>query len=455
MKSQRKRAPYITRLKYACKWLFSRDTAYHLGKEVYSLGLTGINEYKCCKNKTGELAIYQWAKQLLSNVKPYTNGFKFKKRKYIIMYMAKKLSREELIRRIRILENVNKRQKKKINEIEQINDAQREIIKIYVPKIKKETLKKVKEQKCSSMSWRKFLKGIGINRSTFYLKHVEKTISARDEFLVKLVRLLWIKSNFVYGRDKLLIDVNDELNKKRLPTITDAIIRRIMILAKVKSIVVRKTKKRCDPKNTNFKTKNLIKRNFVATSKHQKIFTDVTYLATPTGYFYISSALDTYDNKICSWNISVNNDEKLILSTFLPLKGNLQNCIVHSDHGSTYTSYKYQEFLKSNNAKCSMSRVGNSLDNYPIEHHFSFLKLECLENIPFEERTLKRVKNELTNYYKWFNNSRITVWKDHNRITKPITNQIHLDKNDEKYTILNLQISEYNMKSKIGPQILS
>ncbi|GHU50019.1 hypothetical protein FACS189459_3120 [Bacilli bacterium] len=47
----------------------------------------------------------------------------------------------------------------------------------------------------------------------------------------------------------------------------------------------------------------------------------------------------------------------------------------------------------------SMSRLGNSLDNYPIEHHFSNLKCECLRKIDISERTLSRIKSEMTKYY--------------------------------------------------------
>jgi putative transposase len=54
-----------------------------------------------------------------------------------------------------------------------------------------------------------------------------------------------------------------------------------------------------------------------------------------------------------------------------------------------------------------MSRLGNSLDNYPIEHHFSFLKQECLNFIKWNDRNFKNVYRNIKDYYKWFNNERI------------------------------------------------
>ena len=53
------------------------------------------------------------------------------------------------------------------------------------------------------------------------------------------------------------------------------------------------------------------------------------------------------------------------------------------------------------------ARLGNSLDNYLIEHHFSFLKQECLNFIKWNDRTFENVYQNVKKYYKWFNNERI------------------------------------------------
>ncbi|MDR1850638.1 MAG: hypothetical protein LBQ45_00720, partial [Mycoplasmataceae bacterium] len=81
--------------------------------------------------------------------------------------------------------------------------------------------------------------------------------------------------------------------------------------------------------------------------------------------------------------------------------------IIHTDHGTHYTAHEYQEWLHSHDCQCSMSRLGNSLDNYPIEHHFSNLKRECLWKIPVEERTVKQINRELDIYYNFYNTKRI------------------------------------------------
>ncbi len=48
------------------------------------------------------------------------------------------------------------------------------------------------------------------------------------------------------------------------------------------------------------------------------------------------------------------------------------NFIVHSDHGSQYSSSDYLTFMEQNNGIVSMSRIGNSLDNREIEYFFPY-----------------------------------------------------------------------------------
>ena len=53
-----------------------------------------------------------------------------------------------------------------------------------------------------------------------------------------------------------------------------------------------------------------------------------------------------------------------------------------------------------------MSRVGNSLDNRPIEFFFKILKHEYLRLIPIKERTLQKLNNEIEFITFSYNNER-------------------------------------------------
>ncbi|MDR2653759.1 MAG: IS3 family transposase, partial [Mycoplasmataceae bacterium] len=80
------------------------------------------------------------------------------------------------------------------------------------------------------------------------------------------------------------------------------------------------------------------------------------------------------------------------------IKVDISGAIIHTDHGVHYSAHEYQEWIKNHGCSCSMSRLGNSLDNYPIEHHFSFLKRECLWRISSDKINIKLVNKLLDEY---------------------------------------------------------
>jgi transposase InsO family protein len=195
------------------------------------------------------------------------------------------------------------------------------------------------------------------------------------------------------------------LKNKQIP-ITEWTMRDIMTKNNIHAKIVHKKKYR-DKKQMECKYKNLISRNWTTDEPGKKLFTDVTYFKTPSGFIYISSLIDTFDWKIIGYAISLRNDISLVKSMLRTVKKNIDGAIIHSDHGYQYSSHWYIEWCKKHNVKISMSRKGNSLDNYPIEHHWSFLKGECLERIPFKKRKMKLINATVKKYYNWFNVQRI------------------------------------------------
>lgn len=54
------------------------------------------------------------------------------------------------------------------------------------------------------------------------------------------------------------------------------------------------------------------------------------------------------------------------------------NVLLHSDRGVQYRGHEYQQALRANVIKCSMSRKGNCWDNAVMESFFSRLKGELI-----------------------------------------------------------------------------
>lgn len=66
--------------------------------------------------------------------------------------------------------------------------------------------------------------------------------------------------------------------------------------------------------------------------------------------------------------------------------GNIKGCILHSDRGSQYCSYMYQDMAKEHGFISSMSRKGNCWDNAPMESFWGKLKQEWLNEQHFKTR---------------------------------------------------------------------
>jgi transposase InsO family protein len=119
-------------------------------------------------------------------------------------------------------------------------------------------------------------------------------------------------------------------------------VAKIMKLNNLKSLIVRK-KRRNDPKNTNVNVPDLIQQNFVANKPYEKLFTDITYYEINGGHYYISSIIDSFNNQVLAFSISNNCDTKLVIDMLNKISVNITNATVHTDHGTQYTSYEYQE----------------------------------------------------------------------------------------------------------------
>ncbi len=61
---------------------------------------------------------------------------------------------------------------------------------------------------------------------------------------------------------------------------------------------IRQKRKNCEQKDLNANYNDLIKRNFKANVPFKKLFTDVIYIKTKSGWTYLSVVLDGFNNEI-------------------------------------------------------------------------------------------------------------------------------------------------------------
>ncbi|VEU61369.1 Uncharacterised protein [Mesomycoplasma dispar] len=72
----------------------------------------------------------------------------------------------------------------------------------------------------------------------------------------------------------------------------------------------------------------------------------------------------------------------------------------------------------------SMSRIGNSLDNYEVEYFFWNLKSECLSQINIKKLTFAELENQIKNYVNFYNQKRIQSnlkWKTPEQVWRSLS----------------------------------
>ena len=209
-------------------------------------------------------------------------------------------------------------------------------------------------------------------------------------------------SGKIYGYEKTF----RELNGKGI-NISKWVVRRIFEENNISSLRFSKGNKRPKEKKViDVKNPNLAPENFKRDYKNQIWYTDVSYLKVKSGFIYLSMIIDGYNNKVLDWKVSrFNNTNLVILNLTSAMLRYGSPEIIHSDHGYQYTSKRYIDITKKMNIKISMSRVGNSLDNRPIEFMFGLLKRESL--YIYKPRAEKEVKKYIAEYTNWYNDKRI------------------------------------------------
>ena len=126
---------------------------------------------------------------------------------------------------------------------------------------------------------------------------------------------------------------------------------------------------------------NLLWRDFQAGRANAKWTSDITYIWVKDQWLYLATVMDLFSRKIVGWAVDTTMTEALIttaLNMAFDLREVQPGLIIHSDRGVQYRAHKYQDLIRSQGGKISMSRKGNCWDNAPMESFFSRFKVELI-----------------------------------------------------------------------------
>jgi putative transposase len=226
----------------------------------------------------------------------------------------------------------------------------------------------------------KFLCGqLGVSRSGFYAWQ-KRPVSARaseDQSLLEHIRNVFTEHKGRYGS----LRITNDLRKKGMPVGRNRVAR----LMREHSLIAKRHKRHVKTTDSNHKqpvADNLLARDFKTTAPNQKWLTDMTYIATLSGWLYLVVILDLFSRRVVGWSMSHHKGSEMACSALQMAVNNREppkGLLHHSDRGSEFASHNYQEAIRRCAMVCSMSRKGNCWDNAPMESFFGTMKSELQE----------------------------------------------------------------------------
>jgi putative transposase len=152
---------------------------------------------------------------------------------------------------------------------------------------------------------------------------------------------------------------------------------------------------------------NLLARRFAVVEPNTTWVTDITYLWTLEGWLYLAVILDLFSRRVVGWSMSESLQRQLALDALKMALTDRQpprGLVHHSDRGSQYASFEYQQLLAEHGIIGSMSRSGNCWDNAVAESFFATLKIELVYQTQWNTRA--QARSAIFEYIELFYNRR-------------------------------------------------
>ena len=206
-----------------------------------------------------------------------------------------------------------------------------------------------------------------------------------DVQMLALIRSIDAELKGAYGSPRMV----RELRGRGFPA-SKPRVERLMRENNIRARHKRRYKVTTDSKHNLPVAPNLLDRNFSPSGPNHAWSSDITYLWTDEGWLYLAIVLDLFNREVVGWSLKPRMTADIVTDALTmawfrrkPAAG----LIHHSDRGSQYASYAFQNKLKEYGMICSMSRKGNCWDNAPTESWFNSFKNERVHGLRYATRS--------------------------------------------------------------------
>jgi putative transposase len=252
---------------------------------------------------------------------------------------------------------------------------------------------------------------LNVSRSGYYdwLGRPDSLRVQENELLLKQIRDIHKDSRFTYGSPRvhaeLTLGLGLPVNLKR--------VARLMREAGIQGLY-RRRRRGCTVRDPDAQAcPDLVNRDFTADEPNRLWITDITEHPTGEGKVYCAAVMDVYSRLIVGWSIAEHMRTELVTDALgmaivrrRPEKQSPDAAtIMHSDHGSQYTSWAFGQRIRAAGLLGSMGSVGDCYDNAMMESFWGTMQMELLDSRTWETRD--QLANAIFEWIEcWYNTKR-------------------------------------------------
>lgn len=230
---------------------------------------------------------------------------------------------------------------------------------------------------------------LGVSRSGYY-EWKDRPVSVREqenELLLKQIEAIHADPDMrSYGSPRvhaeLTLGMGYEVNEKR--------VARLMRQAGIQGLFYRRRSWTTVRDPQAEAAGDLVNRQFTATGPNQLWVTDITEHPTEEGKWYCAAVVDVYSRRVVGHAMADHLRTELVLDALgmaiLRRPVDRDRTILHSDHGTQFTSWDFGQRLRKAGLLASMGSVGDCYDNSLMESFWGTLQLEVLDRRKWKTR---------------------------------------------------------------------
>jgi putative transposase len=194
---------------------------------------------------------------------------------------------------------------------------------------------------------------------------------------------------------ELRLGLGIEVNRKR--------VERLMREAGLQGIYRRKGRRNLVNQATE---EDLVRRQFTVAAPNRLWLTDITEHPTGDGKLYCAAVMDAYSRRIIGWSIDKRQDTELVTGALgmavIRRQPGGDSTVLHSDHGTQYTSWAFGKRLRDAGLLGSMGTIGDCYGNAMMESFWHTMQLELLDTRTWETR--EELANAIFEWIEcWYN----------------------------------------------------